>query len=175
VVSLVQRVLRELPPLLCAMQLGCGGPAPCRVQTGCSQVAAAVRCPTDLEVVSLSEVLSGGERLIGREVIVAGPLTPGTAFCGLRVCPHGGCCNGCGANLLLRTLPPSQTTSESGYELEGPTNSLLLSGLTCHGDRSKLCCPVPGVGQPARAFGRLARSSRGVYSLQAPMVCTAAR
>ena len=48
---------------------------------------------------------------------------------------------------------------------------LALAGDGCHGDDSRLCCPLPAHGQLVRVEGTLVRSGPRHYQLKSPQIC----
>lgn len=108
-----------------------------------------------------SDVQHDGATMLGKEVSVMGNLgmTPNKAPKPGK-CAPGECCHALSFTLVV----------------DGSPSALLLDGLTCTGDDSKLCCTVPADGQEVIAKGRLKNAPKGSaakYQLADAKLCLA--
>jgi len=86
----------------------------------------------------------------------------------------GGCCNGCGAALMLSASSTPEFASPADLRLRGSVGGVELS---CGGDESLVCCPVPTDGREVVVTGELVEDGVSVdgplHGLAVSAICTA--
>jgi hypothetical protein len=134
--------------------------ASCMIQRACvPETKEMPTCEANVLQRPWVDVVSEGDALLGKEVVVSGTL--GLSLIkktGSGACAPGACCH----------------TLEMQIVLVGePSGSLPLRGLTCSGDDSALCCSVPAEGQAVVARGHLQKGPGGVskWQLSEPALC----
>lgn len=134
--------------------------ANCMIQRACAPETKEIPiCEAQVQQRPWVDVVTEGDRLLGKEVWVSGTL--GLSLIkqtGSGACAPGACCH----------------TLEMQIVLVGePTGSLPLRGLTCSGDDSTLCCSVPADGQAVVARGVLQKGPGGAskWQLSEPTLC----
>jgi hypothetical protein len=132
-----------------------------------------VPCDGSDDAVALGELLAGPVPEPQTVVTVSGPLRRESGMCSQLGCATtDGCCNGCGAALVLSADPAPQFASPTDLRLRGSLQGVELS---CGGDESLLCCPTPTDGRPVVVTGEL--TDEGVsldgplYGLQVSSLC----
>jgi len=121
---------------------------------GCAGRAtlALAACGSDVSPVALADLLAAPPAP-GTAVEVAGPLRREGAICTQLGCATaGGCCNGCGAALFLSAEPTLAVGSPADLRLRGSLGGVDLS---CGGDESLVCCPLPTDGPQVVVTGEL--------------------
>ncbi|HEY0466350.1 MAG TPA: hypothetical protein VGC79_19200 [Polyangiaceae bacterium] len=134
--------------------------ANCKIQKACVPESKEIQtCDAQLSQRPWVDVVTEGDALLGKEVVVSGTL--GLSLIkktGSGVCAPGACCHLLEMQIVL---------------VGEPDGSLPLRGLTCSGDDSILCCSVPADGQSVVARGRLQKGASGgsKWQLSEPTLC----
>ena len=131
-------------------------------------------CASAGSAVALADLLAGPLPVSGTAVAVSGPLRRESAICTQLGCATAdGCCNGCGAALLLSADPTPHFASPADLRLRGSLGGVELS---CGGDESLVCCPVPTDGRQVVVTGELTEDGLSVdgalYRLEVSALCT---
>jgi len=130
----------------------------CVSRRGCTLAPSKIpSCPGHVRARPWSEVLCTSRS--GQVVQVRGVLGVSGVFSTMMGCEPGSCCNQTSASVVL----------VGGHEI------LMLSGLYCLGDDSRVCCTAPAYGQTVIATGRLDRVTTGLaaghWLLVEPTLC----
>lgn len=129
-------------------------------------------CAGSLGPVGLAELLANPP-VAPAAVVVAGPLRRESAMCSQLGCATAdGCCNGCGAALLLSADVTPGLATPADLRLHGSVDGV---GLSCGGDESLVCCPVPTDGRQVVVTGELVEDGVSVdgslYGLMVSALC----
>jgi len=120
----------------------------CMIRRPCSPLPKLERCAPGLTPVESTTLDSTPPGALGEPLAVRGPITLTPIWKTLAGCPRQpdarGCCNSAGAEAMIGRFP----------------HAIVLDGLGCGGDDSRLCCSLPVFGQTVVAVGRLAKDSR---------------
>jgi len=119
------------------------------------------------------ETLMAALPAAGSTVGVAGPLRREAGMCTQLGCATShGCCNSCGAGLLLSDREEPANLQPGELLLWGTIDGI---SLTCGGDESLLCCPVPTDGTRVLVHGRLGEYGRSIdgplHGLEVDSIC----
>ncbi len=131
-------------------------------------------CGSPNNAVTLEDLVAGPVPAPHSLVIVSGPLRRESAMCTQLGCATAdGCCNGCGAALLLSADPTPHLASPADLRLRGSLGGVELS---CGGDESLVCCPAPTDGRQVVVTGELTEDGVSVdgalVGLQVSALCT---
>ncbi len=84
-----------------------------------------------------------------------------------------GCRNGCGASLILSARSTPEWASPADLRLHGAVGGV---GLSCGGDESLVCCPLPTDGKEVVVTGALVEDGVSVegalYGLTVSTICS---
>ena len=135
----------------------------CAVQRACAPFKALSHCDPKLSVLDSLGTSPGdyaGQAVALRGTLSLGPYVTTAVACQPMPRDHRRpCCNQVGTPAFIQC---------------GNT-PVLLDGLGCRGDESRLCCDAPAFGQAVVATGNLARSPGGVdsieWQLDTPKLC----
>lgn len=161
------RWVLSLLAVLAPVTLGCDL-EPCLAdEEGCSGRATLtlVPCGSLDDAVTLDDLVAGSLPAPLTVLSVSGPLRRESASCSQLGCATAdGCCNGCGAALLLSHEPAPQLASPADLSLRGALQGVDLS---CGGDESLVCCPTPTDGRVVVVTGQLIE---GGVSIDGPLL-----
>jgi hypothetical protein len=122
----------------------------CLRERGCPETPAIDTCRGRMAARPVAELVAGADKLAGTAVVAGGVLVTTAPGCTRKYCGKGGCCNRCTASVALADDERAQ----------GPV--LLLEGIACNGDDSRVCCDVPaGEGVGVVATGTLTQAGSG--------------
>lgn len=153
----------------CLSSKGC--PA-ARVLDACNSQARARALP-------LKKVLADADALVGQELEVMGPLRRGVGHCTLLSCYEsdgspGGCCNKCGAGLVISAVDKPGVEKKHAVLLINKGSGPHHHELHCVGDESLVCCPY-GTGGQVVVTGKWMQAGESIYgkyyALENPRIC----
>jgi hypothetical protein len=138
----------------------------CQVHRACKAFVPLKPCEAGIEPIEASAFGAFVPRALGERVSVRGPLGLSLSRSAFVAC-----------NQQFRCCSPTTIEAFLGRVPDG----VRLEGLTCYGDESRLCCPVPAFGQVVVATGRVLNETSGSvlahggrFMLADPILCSEA-